>query len=278
LMPTTPPHPLRLSRGRAVGHVCGFWIGYLVILWAFGIAKGWLPPRFGPLAWGGASAVGLLGLTVWLLRREGRTVDAVGLPWSVGSIGRFAAGLVLGTAVYAIVLLVISLLAGPLAMTRAPAPAATAILTAVAATLALATMEEIGFRAYPLWTLARSFGIWWGQLLVAAAFALVHVLYGWSMSAVVLGVFPSALLFGAVAVATRGIAAPTGVHVALNLCQWLMGEKGGPAVWHIGVRGASEPVAAALAPWIGCVVLTLSAIGVTLWWGWRGKRTRRAPL
>jgi hypothetical protein len=187
-------------------------------------------------------------------------------------------GLVLGLAVYAAVLLLISLIAGPLKVTRVTAPTSLALLTGVATTLALAAMEEVGFRAYPLWILAGPLGVWWGQAVVAGAFALVHILYGWSMSTVLLGVFPSALLFGAVAVATRGIAGPLGVHVALNLCQRLMGEKGEPGVWHIGMSSASEPVVTTLAPIIYFVVVTGSAIAVTLWWSWRAKRSRVAAV
>lgn len=273
-MPNTPRQPVRLSRGRAAGHVGGFWIGYLVILAVFGFMTGFLPPRVGRLAWGGASAVGLLSLTFWLLRREDRTVDEVGLRWSVGSLWRLLAGLLLGIAVYVIILLTISSIAGPLHVTRATAPTGFAIVSGIATTLLLAVMEEVGFRAYPLWTLVGSFGVWWGQLVVAAAFALVHILYGWSMGAVLLGVFPSALLFGAVAIATRGIACPIGVHVALNLCQWLMGEKSEPGVWHIGMSRLSEPRVAALAPSIGFVVVLGSAIAVTLWWTWRARRAR----
>lgn len=54
----------------------------------------------------------------------------------------------------------------------------------------------VGFRAYPLWTLVGALGIWWAQGVVAVAFALVHILYGWSMSPVLLGVFPKEQYYG----------------------------------------------------------------------------------
>jgi membrane protease YdiL (CAAX protease family) len=104
----------------------------------------------------------------------------VGLQWSATSLRRFGAGLLLGVGVYATILLLISLIAGPLEFHRATRPTGVVLLTVVATTLALGAMEEIGFRAYPLFTLADSLGRWWGQLIVAVAFALTHVLCGWS--------------------------------------------------------------------------------------------------
>jgi membrane protease YdiL (CAAX protease family) len=182
-------------------------------------------------------------------------------------------GLLLGVAVYSTMLLVISLIAGPLEISRAVRPTGLALLTVVATTLALGAMEEVGFRAYPLMTLVESLGKWWGQLIVAVAFALTHILYGWSFSTVALGVFPSALLFGATAVVTRGIACPLGVHVALNLGQWAMGEKGESGIWLVTLDSASEAEVAAVAPIIGFTVVTLSALAVLFGSKWYGHRT-----
>ncbi len=264
--------PDPLSPGRVAKHVGGFWIGYLVILGVCGLLKSLLPPRIAPLAWGGVSTLGLVGLTFWLLRREHRTAKMVGLQWSATSLRRFGAGLFLGVGVYATILLMISLIAGPLEIHRAMRPTGVVLLTVVTTTLALGAMEEIGFRAYPLFTLMASLGSWWGQLIVAVAFALTHVLYGWSFSTVALGVFPSALLFGAAAVATRGIACPLGVHVALNLGQWAMGEKGEPGIWQIALDSASKARVAALAPIIGFVVVAVAAIAVLLGSAWHARR------
>ena len=176
-----------------------------------------------------------------------------------------ATGLLLGTLVFAVIILLVFLIAGPLEFTRVSAPSGRAIVSGMAVTLALAMMEEVGFRAYPLWTLVDRWGIWWAQGVVAVAFSLMHIVYGWSIGSVLLGVFPSALLYGAVAVATRGIACPLGVHVALNLCQRLIGEKGEPLLWHVGMSKASEPMVAALSPVIGCVMLLAAAVSVTMW-------------
>lgn len=265
----------QLTRGRAAGHVGGFWVGYLVILAAFGFLTGFLPPRLARLAWGTVSTIGLLALTYWLLRREGRTTESVGLRWSATSPRRFVAGVLLGVAVYATMLLTISLIAGPLEFSRTAQPTAFTLLIVIGAALARGAMEEIGFRAYPLFTLTESLGSWWAQLIVALAFALTHLLYGWSLSNAALGVFPSALLFGAAAIATRGIACPLGVHAALNLCQWAMGEKGETGIWQVTPSIGSEARIAALAPTIGFVVVTLSAIVVLLVSRWHESRTQR---
>lgn len=255
---------------RATAHTALFWIAYLAILFGFGITKGFLPPRFRELWWGVASLLALLALTGVLLRRDGRTAREVGLGWSRMSPPRFIIGLVIGALVYATMLGVISIVVGPLDITRTPAPGATAVVIGVSALLALGAMEEVGFRAYPLWTLASALGTWWSQLIVALAFALVHVAYGWAPSAVVSGVLPSALLFGAAAVATRGLALPLGIHVGMNICLWLMGEKSDPGMWKISVGAQFEAATATYAPMIGLVVTLAWACAITVWGMRRG--------
>ena len=257
--------------GRATLHVALFFIGYVATVVAFGVSKGFMPPHLRELWWGTSSTLALLALTALLLRREGRRAHEVGLAWSRSSPIRFAAGLLVAALVYATMLGVIAIVAGPLEVTRTPSPGGTALLIGAATLLALSAMEEVGFRAYPLWTLASVVGAWWAQLVVAVMFALLHVAYGWGPAAVVFGVLPSAILFGAAAVATRGLAFPLGIHVGMNLCLWLMGEKGEPGLWKIGISPEAE-AAGRYTPLIGLVVTLAWAAAVTVW-GRRRSRT-----
>ena len=61
-------------------------------------------------------------------------------------------------------------------------------------------------------------------------FALYHILQGWGFQIAFLGPGIWAFVFGMAAVWSKGIALPTGIHVALNLIQQLIGLKGGASV------------------------------------------------
>lgn len=222
--------------------------------------------------WGAGSSLALLALTRAFLRRERRAPGEVGLGISAGSFPRLGAGLLLGAAVYALTLLAISLTVGPLEVTRVAGSAIASVLPTLATTFALVVMEELAFRGYALRTAERAVGVWPAQGLVAVAFALMHVAYGWPWQTVVLGVLPGGVLFGVAAVASRGLALPIGIHAGLNLARWLAGESGPGGMWQVGVAAGQEGSVGMWAPWIG-VAATLAAAGAVWWWyGWRGAR------
>lgn len=232
-----------------------FWTAALAILMGAGLLKGFVPPRWGGLAWGVSSSIALLLLIRFLITREGGTLAAVGLRFNGGSPGRMAAGLLLGIGIYAVTLLAISLTLGPLQLVRAAAPPLDAAVVIVASTVALALMEELAFRSYSLWTVRSAFGYWQTQAIVACAFGLLHLLYGWPLQTIALGVVPSAVLFGVAAITTRGLAWPLGLHTGINLARWLTGENGDQGFWRLGAEGVDQARLALWSPWIGVGVL-----------------------
>ena len=86
-------------------------------------------------------------------------------------------------------------------------------------------MEELGFRGYALQRLTTTMGTWPAVFLTAVAFGLSHLLYGWDMQTIALGVVPGGLLWGMSAVATRGLAVPIGLHAAWNFAGWTAGSR-----------------------------------------------------
>ena len=64
------------------------------------------------------------------------------------------------------------------------------------------------------------------QLIVALVFALYHISMGWNSMIAFLGPGIWALVFGLGAAWSKGIALPTGIHVALNLSQQITSMKG----------------------------------------------------
>lgn len=234
-----------------------FWSGYLAILVGFGSLKGMSPPAWRDLSWGAVCAIALVVLTGWFVRRDRGRLQSVGAALKRGSGLRLLLGVAFGLALYALIFGAVSLTAGPLRLVPAVGGAsigATALV--VVGFLALGAMEELGFRGYPLRTLARTLGEEPAQVLVAVAFGGSHLLYGWTWQAVVLGVIPSGLLFGAAASTSRGLAFPIGLHAALNLAAWSLGMKESPGLWTVTQpEGMAERIAG-VATWVG--------LGVTL--------------
>jgi hypothetical protein len=243
-----------------------FWIGYLLILFAASIPKGMAPPALGQLVWGGLSSLALIALTLFLVHRDGRTAADVGLGRAAVNPLQLVAGLLIGFAIMAILLLIASFLSGPINIAEAQITPSAIVLN-VATFLALAVMEEVGFRGYPLRTLVPAIGVWPAQWIVAVAFAATHIIYGWTLSSVALGVLPSAILFGVAAVVSGGLALPIGIHLALNLAQWATGAKSG-GIWSVAFAGDTGGWRGAAEPWIGCVV-TLAAAAL-VWKFWPG--------
>jgi len=192
--------------------------------------KAKVPPQWGQLVWGLASSAALLPLILVFLRREGRTFRDIGLNIEAMSVPRLVAGIVIGLATFAVILLLIDIIAGPLRLTRGIASSGTMAVSGCTF-LALACMEELGFRGYALRTLVRTMGMWRAQAIVAVAFGLSHVAFGWSWINILLGVIPSALLFGIAATSSRGLAMPIGVHTGVNFAQWAVSDNSG--IWKL---------------------------------------------
>jgi membrane protease YdiL (CAAX protease family) len=256
---TTRPAPV-------LGRVALFWAGYVGILFLASFFKAMVPVQLSQLVWGLISGIGILALTLIFLKREGRRPRDIGLDIQGSSVGRFLAGILIGWATYGLMILAISAVAGPIHFNREAPPDTGVALLMVASFLALSTMEELGFRGYPLRTLVSALGQWRAQALVALAFALSHVIFGWSWQTVVFGVLPNAVLFGVVALASGGLAMPIGLHAALNIGRWATGETETPGIWSMAVEGQGSPW---LPSFIGMVVTTLATMLV---WGWYRRR------
>ncbi len=240
-----------------------FLVAYIAVLVLVGSFKGLVPIAWGPFVWGSASTVLLVTLTLVVLRSEKRRPADVGLAIEASSVGRLGAGIAIGVALYALNLLVVRLVAGPVGIDPAAGRSAGTFALLVATLFALSAMEEVGFRGYALRTLAASIGTWQAQVVVAFAFGLAHIAYGWSLSAVAFGVLPNALLFGVAAMVSRGLALPIGVHAGVNLASRSLGEHDALGLWTLVADEATQGRIAAVAPWTSVV---LTVLGAALLW------------
>ena len=263
-------------RARVLARVVLFWCLSLAVTFGAGMVRGMAPPALRDLAWGAVSGAAMLIVSLAFLRRDRRDPASAGLRPDAGSVPRFLLGVAIGVALFA-AYLGIAIAAGPVRLVPSPGAGGAGVALAVASYVALSCMEELGYRGYPLRTLAPAFGIWPAQLIVAAAFALNHLAFGWSWTSVLLGVVAGSLVFGMAALASGGLALPIGLHAAWNLASWAVGEKGDPGLWTVAVADADRGRAAATGS-AGYVVVMLLATAGFWWWHRRASAQAAMPL
>lgn len=255
---------------RVLAAVALFWLATVGILVGCGRLSYEAPAPFSAVAWGATSSIGLLGLTAAFLHWERREASSAGLRFQLVSIGRFGIGAAVGGALYGGYLLVLLSLTEIRLVPAPPIPTATFLL-ALATYTVLAMMEEVGFRGYALRRLEEILGRGSAIVLGAVAFGTLHLAYGWTLGAAMLGAGAGALLFGIAALVSRGLAVPIGVHAAWNVAGWSVGEKDGAGLWRLAIP---EPAngAATVGSLSYMLVMALGFIG---FWQFGRIRARR---
>jgi membrane protease YdiL (CAAX protease family) len=251
------------SKLAQIGRVALFVLGYITLLRVTSIAKGMVPPAIGDLTWGALASLSLIGLT-WLMRRGQSTARSGSI--SAARVRQLLGGAMIGLSTYALTLAAIGLLVAPLSVSPIVAPDARTGVLIVAGFLALACMEELGFRGYPLRTLSAVLGTRTALLVVSLLFAASHVLFGWPWETILLGVLPSGILFGVAAVVSGGLAMPIGLHAAVNVAQWVAGEKSAPGFFTLALDPALAAQSARFTPFIGAAIPLVMAAALWRWY------------
>jgi hypothetical protein len=265
MMLGTPREEQQEGKARVFVRVLVFWGGYLAIVFLASKAIAMVPPPWNQLAAGLSSGAAIYALTLLFLRREGRGVGDVGLDFQAMSVPRLFLGVPIGLVIFLLNVLLVGLLVSRMRLQLVPHVNLTKCLLAVCTLLALSFMEELGFRGYPLRTLLLRFRPWQAQAIVAVAFGLSHLTSGWSWYAIVFGVIPSALVFGAAAIASRGLALPTGIHAGVNLARW---ATNGSGVWRIVIDDQARNRTESWASISGIIITLLAAL---VFWRWRSR-------
>ena len=242
-----------------------FWVAYFAILLLASVAKSAAPPKWGQIVWGLTSSIALVAVTLFMLRREGRSAKEVGFGVSRGTIARFLLGALVGICAYLFSVAAIAVLVGPIHFARVAGPSVSVVGLTVCSYLALALMEEIGLRGYALRTLDARFGLAWAMFAAASVTALSHLAFGWAWQTVAMGVVPGALLFGAAAIASRGLAMPIGLHAAVNIARWITGETDNAGLWTLAVDERVRGRVITWAPLIGLTAFSMITAALLLW-------------
>lgn len=223
-----------------------YWILFLLLLF---IAGAYIVSMF-PASWE-RYVYGITGTlaafaALWIfLKIEKKSFSDYGLGWQHHTISRFIKGMIIGAAAFGIIILILCSFTD-LRLSQNTNDWHPAMLAGYLAIIPLALMEEVAFRSFSFVKLNETFGLRSAQLITAVAFALYHMAQGWNWQIAFLGPGIWALVFGLSAASTKGIAMPTGIHVALNLMQTLFGmkEKMKGELWSVKLP-ANAPASAA---------------------------------
>lgn len=224
---------LQSEKFSSLGRTLGFWAFFWLILAVLQFME---LPGLGSAAapiGAGIAILAILALTVGLLRIDGGSFQDIGLSFSSKTLPQFVLGVGLGGALAAGMILALLILT-PLEIGASPNSNFLSIFVVSFVILfALALMEELAFRSYPLFRLRQSLGIRPAVYVTSIAFAFYHGLAFENL----LGPGVWGLFFGWMAISTNSIALPTGFHVGLNWLQALMGMKPrySESIWELSV-------------------------------------------
>jgi membrane protease YdiL (CAAX protease family) len=232
----------------------------------------WLTPGVFSLAHPLLVVAVVVGLTLFLLRRDGRPAAVLGLDPSPRRIWELLTGLAGGVLLMGTIALAIGALL-PFPWVRNPGFDPRLAAYSLLWLLCGNAVEELIFRGYGFERLITALGHWRAQLVTALLFAVFHIAQGWSWQVALTGTTIGSLLFGLVFVRWRSVPAAVGVHAAVN--------------WTRDLLLMDPPIAKTLVaplaprPWTGQEQLLagLAFSGVILlacWALWRSIRARSA--
>lgn len=237
-----------------------FWAAFWILLFTLRSIPIPIPIKYGNLLFGLIATLFTILLVRAFLKPDSKTFFDVGLAWEAQSLQRFLVGSVAGVVIVGFMLALIILFSGLEVEMRPDPNYWDAIGFSMLVLLALASMEEVAFRSYPLVRLADSFGLRTSIYVTSFFFALYHGLD----PVLLLGPGVWGIYYGLAALVSRGIALPLGLHFGLNWMQSLFGMKTqfATSIWTI-VPGSGEGVASSDV--VGLILqVALLIVGVTL--------------
>lgn len=204
-----------------------FWLFFLIALFIIGmfIVK-IFPASWERFIYGIIGTIAALIITWGGLKIEKKSFREIGLVWQKKTLRNFLKGIAIGGFIFCLLLSAL-LLFTDLKIQKNSSGINFLNALSYLAIIPLAFMEELVFRAYPFQKLNKVFGLRITQIIVAIAFALYHIIIGWGILIAFLGPGIWAFVFGLATKWSGGIAMSTGIHVAVNVLQPLVGMSTG---------------------------------------------------
>jgi membrane protease YdiL (CAAX protease family) len=193
-----------------------------------------------PAAYGAVVSALLFAATGLALHWEGLDLRNLGLVPTRDRIRELSIGFAVGVLLFGILALVRGTFAG-VTWTFGGWQATLPVLASLIVALLLLLPEELLFRGYAFQRLIQTLGVWPGILISAVLFGLYHLAGPgmWGIGAFFRAAMPAlgGVVFGWLAVRTRGLALPIGLHLGGN---WVQGavfsfragpDTGSAAAW-----------------------------------------------
>lgn len=214
-------------------------------------------------SWSSLLAIGIAGIIAFLLtilfcRWQRLTLNDVGVLPAKGTIRHLLTGMILGTIMVAIQVVVV-MLPGHVKLAYAPNAGPLFTCTNLLLYTLIACREELVFRGFPLRSINYGAGPIIAQTVVAILFIIEHIIGGMTWVQAIFGPGLGAILFGLAAIKTRELALPIGIHSAWNFGQWMMGFKNDTGLYRIITEKGHETVALYLG-WAGYFLATIIVI------------------
>ncbi|MDG1529027.1 MAG: CPBP family intramembrane metalloprotease [Polaribacter sp.] len=216
-------------------------------------------------------------ITFIALKTDRKTFKEIGFYLDRKTPIRFSIGFLIG-ALITIVMLTILIYFSSIELNYNKNANIPTVLFWLLAFFPLAYMEEIIFRGYAFSKINKNIGLWPAQILMAILFAWYHDFTGVTLLNQLLGPGTWALIYGVSAVWSKGLAFPTGLHMAINVVLALVGQKDSRhAIWNLEYTTEITPVLRAQTEHIGLIMqLCILLIGIILTEYFRRKKPKTA--
>lgn len=172
-------------------------------------------------------------ITYAAIKKDKKTFSDIGFRWVRKTPIRFTGGFIIGILI-TVLMLIIMISFTDLEINYNVNSNVPSVLFWLLAFFPLAYMEEIIFRGYAFTKITKSWGLWPAQIVLALFFTWYHDVTGLTFFNQLLGPGIWALIYGISAIWSKGIAFPTGLHMAINVVLALVGDKDNkPGLWTI---------------------------------------------
>ncbi len=236
-----------------------------------------IPPKWERYGYGITGTIAAMLATWIMLRYENKSFKDYGFTWRKDTIVKFMKGILIGSAIFLLIIIIL-LLFTDLSIAQRNKPWDPFSAFWYFSIIPLALMEEIAFRSYSFIKLNKIFGLRITQLIVAIAFALYHIIQGWDFQVAFLGPAIWAFVFGLAAIWSKGIAMPTGIHVALNLIQQVLGMKGGDtgSIWELKHKTTASAESISQTDTIGIIIQLFVLVSAILFTEYYLRKTKHS--
>lgn len=255
-----------------------YWTLFILLLVAAGMMVNTLiPPKWERYGYGITGTIAAMLATWIMLRYENKSFKDYGFTWRKDTIVKFMKGILIGSAIFLLIIIIL-LLFTDLSIAQRNKPWDPFSAFWYFSIIPLALMEEIAFRSYSFIKLNKIFGLRITQLIVAIAFALYHIIQGWDFQVAFLGPAIWAFVFGLAAIWSKGIAVPTGIHVALNLIQQVLGMKDGDtgSIWELKHKTTASAESISQTDTIGIIIQLFVLVSAILFTEYYLRKTKHS--